>query len=159
MGPQITKPFTTKSPEDGENSFCVFGVNSMQGWRCNMEDTHISNAQFDTSAALFAVFDGHGGPEVAKFCSKYFGAELKKIPEYKAGNYESALKKCFLLMDEIIQTPEGERLLKLYSEKSTSESYVGCTASVALIKDKKIYIANAGDCRSLLYKAGKTTRL
>jgi serine/threonine protein phosphatase PrpC len=125
----------------------------------NMEDAHISNGEFDTNAALFAVFDGHGGAEVAKFCSKNFGAELKKLPEYKQGNYEAALKKAFLLMDEILVTPEGQKQLKTMTDKDSSESNAGCTANVILIKDKKIYIANAGDSRSLLYKAGKITRL
>ena len=31
----------------------------------NMEDAHISNGELDSDASLFAVFDGHGGAEVA----------------------------------------------------------------------------------------------
>lgn len=37
-----------------------------------MEDAHISNPQLDEGIGLFAVFDGHGGLECAKFCEKYF---------------------------------------------------------------------------------------
>lgn len=159
MGIYLSSPDTKKSPVDGENVFCAFGANSMQGWRMNMEDAHISNGEFDTNAALFAVFDGHGGAEVARFCSKNFGNELKKTNEYKQGNYEAALKKTFLLMDEILVTPEGQKQLKALTDKDNSESNAGCTANVVLIKDKKIYIANAGDSRSLLYKGGKITRL
>jgi protein phosphatase 1G len=33
----------------------------MQGWRKNMEDTHIAIADFDADVSLFGVFDGHGG--------------------------------------------------------------------------------------------------
>jgi serine/threonine protein phosphatase PrpC len=33
-----------------------------------MEDAHIAETQLTDSISLFAVFDGHGGPEVAKFC-------------------------------------------------------------------------------------------
>ena len=125
----------------------------------NMEDSHISNGEIDTDSALFAVFDGHGGAEVAKFCSKNFGAKLKETQEYKDGKYELALKRAFLLLDEILVTPEGQKQLRNMADKDVHESNAGCTANVILIKDKKIYIANAGDSRSLLYKNGKVTRL
>lgn len=159
MGIYLSTPDTKKSPVDGENSFCKYAANSMQGWRMNMEDAHISDGNFDTDAALFAVFDGHGGAEVAKYCSKFFGQELKKCAEYKEGKYEAALKKTFLTMDEQLVTSEGQKKLREFADKESNESNAGCTANVVLIKDKKIYIANAGDSRSLLYKGGKVTRL
>jgi serine/threonine protein phosphatase PrpC len=37
-----------------------------------MEDAHILSLNLTEDISLFAVFDGHGGPEVALFCSKYF---------------------------------------------------------------------------------------
>jgi protein phosphatase 1G len=37
-----------------------------------MEDSHISNLNFDEDKAIFGVFDGHGGKEVAKYVEKYF---------------------------------------------------------------------------------------
>ena len=39
----------------------------MQGWRGSMEDTHIAELNIGDGNSLFAVFDGHGGREVAKF--------------------------------------------------------------------------------------------
>lgn len=159
MGIYLSSPDTKKAPIDGENIFCRYAANSMQGWRMNMEDAHITNGEFDTDSALFAVFDGHGGAEVAKFCAKHFGNELKKCQEYKDGKYEIALKKTFLLIDEILVSPDGQKQLKNFVDKESNESNAGCTANVVLIKDKKIYIANAGDSRSLLYKNGKVTRL
>jgi len=50
----------------------------MQGWRLNMEDAHITNPLFDKDIGLFAVFDGHGGLECAKFCERYFEGKLKE---------------------------------------------------------------------------------
>jgi len=49
----------------------------MQGWRTNMEDAHIIKENLTEDTALFAVFDGHGGKEVAKFVEKHFIEELK----------------------------------------------------------------------------------
>lgn len=46
----------------------------MQGWRLNMEDAHVANCNFLNSSekALFGVFDGHGGREVAVFCNQKY---------------------------------------------------------------------------------------
>ena len=43
-----------------------------------MEDAHIINPTFDADVGLFAVFDGHGGLECAKFCERYFETKLKE---------------------------------------------------------------------------------
>lgn len=40
----------------------------MQGWRKQNEDAHIIDVDMEPGVSLFAVFDGHGGPEVALFC-------------------------------------------------------------------------------------------
>ena len=42
-----------------------FGASSMQGWRKSNEDAHITAIDFVPGISLFAVFDGHGGVEVA----------------------------------------------------------------------------------------------
>ena len=42
------------------------------------EDAHITNPIFEPDCGLFAVFDGHGGLECAKFCEKFFEAKLKE---------------------------------------------------------------------------------
>lgn len=44
-----------------------------------MEDAHVANGRFmgDPNKALFGVFDGHGGREVAVYCNE----EYEKILE------------------------------------------------------------------------------
>ena len=66
------------------HSFChqlflqfKFGASSMQGWRKSNEDAHITAIDFVPDHSLFAVFDGHGGSEVAKFCGNHFVEEIK----------------------------------------------------------------------------------
>ena len=66
MGPALAylpEPIKDKHSADGESKDFKYAASSMQGWRTNMEDTHIAITNFDNdpSAALFAVFDGHGG--------------------------------------------------------------------------------------------------
>ena len=56
----------------------------MQGWRMGMEDAHICNDNIDgQGTGLFAVFDGHGGIEAAKFCERHFLNTLLKNQNYK----------------------------------------------------------------------------
>lgn len=118
-----------------------------------MEDAHIANANIGNDIALFAVFDGHGGPEVAKFCEHYFLEELLKNRNFISGDYKKALEENFLKMDEILLSDKGPELLKPFKpEADGALSLAGCTANVALITKTHIYIANAGDSRSVLYK-------
>ena len=42
-----------------------------------MEDAHIINPNVDPGVGLFAVFDGHGGIECAKYCESKFESVLK----------------------------------------------------------------------------------
>jgi serine/threonine protein phosphatase PrpC len=43
----------------------------MCGWRIYMEDSHIIQPKFAQGYSLFAVFDGHGGGEVAKYAERH----------------------------------------------------------------------------------------
>ena len=50
------------------------GVTTVQGWRTDNEDAHIVSLRMPKSnAALFAVFDGHGGPLVARASAQLLG--------------------------------------------------------------------------------------
>lgn len=45
----------------------------------------------DPTTAVFGVFDGHGGAEVAKFCQKYMAKEIQKLEQFGEGNIEDSL--------------------------------------------------------------------
>jgi hypothetical protein len=46
----------------------------------------------DEKAAVFGVFDGHGGREVAHFVARHLVEELVRQGEYQEGSYEEALR-------------------------------------------------------------------
>ena len=152
MGIYLSKPNTIKDSHVGENERMRFAVSAMQGWRMSMEDAHISIPNLTADTGLFAVFDGHGGAEVAKFCSKYFPEELVKNPHFATGNYKTALEETFLKMDTLLlDDNNGDLLREFKNDVDSMNSFAGCTANVVLITKTEIYVANAGDSRALVY--------
>lgn len=77
-----------------------------------MEDAHIALPKFNDNMSLFAVFDGHGGSEVAHYAEKYFAQQLQLNANFKKGRYEEAMRETFQKMDEMMKTPEGEKEVK-----------------------------------------------
>ena len=84
----------------------------MQGWRKSNEDAHITAVDFVPGISLFAVFDGHGGSEVAKFCGAHFVEELKNDPDFRQQKYEQALTTVFVKIDKMLLSPAGRKELE-----------------------------------------------
>lgn len=150
MGAYLDTPITEKNPECSKNEMAAWGVCSMQGWRCSMEDAHIATTidlpKSKTKGLLFAVFDGHGGKEVAVFAEENFKRVLEGLPEFQSENYQDALKKAFLKTDSEVSKHD-------YSVDT------GTTACVVLVTPNEIYCANAGDSRAVLCREGKAVPL
>jgi serine/threonine protein phosphatase PrpC len=151
MGIYLSKPNTTKDSHVGENPLLRYGVSAMQGWRMNMEDAHITNLNLPNDAALFAVFDGHGGQEVARFCGKYMVDELVKNENYGKGNFKRALEETFLRMDAILMGENAMDILREFKNEAEGQTFAGCTANVVLVTKTDIYCANAGDSRCYVF--------
>lgn len=95
---------------------------------------------------IFGVFDGHGGKEVAEYAKSNFIQVLLEQDEFKKHNYDRALTDAFMKLDE-----------NLKSEDFSTDT--GSTACVVLITKNKIFCANAGDSRAVLYSASKVHEL
>ena len=138
--------------------------------------------------ALFGVFDGHGGREVAVFCDKHYEEVLARNEKIKNESTEEWLRQSFLKVDEELKTEQGQNELgdlrraqppkkppilsilseagdKKKPEDQTNEEMmldsIGCTSNVIYIdKDlRKLYCANAGDSRCVMGKAGKAVEM
>ncbi|KAL8711324.1 MAG: hypothetical protein Q9220_004221 [cf. Caloplaca sp. 1 TL-2023] len=162
MGQTLSEPVVEKVSDDGQDDRVAFGVSAMQGWRVSMEDAHAAildlqaedlekgfeAASPEKRLSFFGVYDGHGGDRVALFAGENIHKILAKQEAFKKGDFEQALKDGFLATDRaILNNPKYE------------EEVSGCTASVGLISRTTIYVANAGDSRSVLGVKGRAKPL
>uniref|UniRef100_A0A4W6G0I1 Protein phosphatase 1G n=1 Tax=Lates calcarifer TaxID=8187 RepID=A0A4W6G0I1_LATCA len=121
MGAYLSQPNTTKTSSDGGNSNVSYGFSAMQGWRVSMEDAHNCIPEFDEETAMFAVYDGHGGEEVALYCSKYLPDIIKEQKTYKDGKLQKALEDAFLAIDSRMTNEEVIKELVQIAGRPTEE--------------------------------------
>uniref|UniRef100_A0A665UCU3 Protein phosphatase 1G n=1 Tax=Echeneis naucrates TaxID=173247 RepID=A0A665UCU3_ECHNA len=121
MGAYLSQPNTTKTSQDGGNSNMSYGFSAMQGWRVSMEDAHNCILEFDDETAMFAVYDGHGGEEVALYCSKYLPDIIKEQKTYKDGKLQKALEDAFLAIDSRMTSEEVIKELIQIAGRPTEE--------------------------------------
>ncbi|XP_044957178.1 probable protein phosphatase 2C 37 [Hordeum vulgare subsp. vulgare] len=114
---------------------------------------------------FFAVFDGHGGPQVSALCRDQMHVILA---EELAGAATAYRKEHPEKKDEEAERRAWEAALKRSFERADalgmglSESgwpIVGSTAVVALVVRDSIVVANCGDSRAVLCRAGNAAPL
>jgi len=116
------------------------GSHSITGRRVSNEDTHIEMPTFMENTSLFGVFDGHGGKCVSKYLEQHFAEELKSaIGSNKT--ISEAITSAFESMDK-----------KILAEKTLN---CGSTGVIALVTGDEVYLAWAGDSRSIVVRNGK----
>uniref|UniRef100_A0A8C6WZ95 Protein phosphatase 1G n=1 Tax=Neogobius melanostomus TaxID=47308 RepID=A0A8C6WZ95_9GOBI len=121
MGAYLSQPNISKTSSDGGNNNLSFGFSAMQGWRVSMEDAHNCIPDFDEDTSMFSVYDGHGGEEVALYCSKYLPHIIKEQKAYKDGKLQKALEDAFLAIDCKITTEEVIKELVQIAGRPTEE--------------------------------------
>lgn len=87
----------------------------------SMEDAHNCIPDFDEDTSMFSVYDGHGGEEVALYCSKYLPDIIKEQKAYKDGKLQKALEDAFLAIDCKMTTEEVIKELVQIAGRPTEE--------------------------------------
>ncbi|XP_010910560.2 probable protein phosphatase 2C 74 isoform X1 [Elaeis guineensis] len=117
---------------------------SKKGSRSVMEDGYgvITNINGDSKQAFFGVFDGHGGREAVDFVTEKLG------------------KNILAVLPELEETENQLELAIRAGYRTTDSQLLGqgvssgaCVATV-LLKDGKLHVANAGDCRVVMSRKG-----
>lgn len=124
MGAYLSEPLTTKDSADEVNEILATGSSSMQGWRISQEDAHNCILTYDKNTSFFAVYDGHGGSEVAQYCSIHLPTFLKRLKAYKDKNFEQALRDAFIEFDASLLEDNVIEELKKLSDKTNGEEAI-----------------------------------
>jgi protein phosphatase 1G len=164
----------TRHGSGGPNKL-YFVASEMQGWRDQMEDAALHVLAMDdplSDTSLFGIFDGHGGPMVAKICEQSFPLEICRQAKAHS-DLSEVLEKSYTEIDSFLQTTGSLKNLRTKNtaiplsridepegiSRENLFDFIGSTAVISLIRDKKIYVANAGDSRAILCRAGKAIEL
>ncbi|GLI67580.1 hypothetical protein VaNZ11_011813 [Volvox africanus] len=133
----------TVHSSEGGNEHLSYGLACTQGHRTGMEDAHAVELELDspTRTALFGVFDGHGGRQVADLCAVNVVDAVRTSTAYQRGDVLEGLREAFFELDN--------RAL------ACAEAHLaGATATVALVRGDRLWVAGVGDSRCVLSHAG-----
>lgn len=78
----------------------------------------------DKGASFFAVFDGHGGDEVSKYCALYMPNFIKSNEHYKEEEFVKALEDAFLKFDVQLQEPQAVKELNRLASATNFEDSI-----------------------------------
>ncbi|XP_048381199.1 protein phosphatase 1B-like [Stegostoma tigrinum] len=159
MGAFLDRPKTEKQNDHGEGNGIRYGLCSMQGWRVEMEDAHSAVPELQDQLknwSFFAIYDGHAGSGVAKYCAKNLLQHITNNQEFKGmidGGSDSqaavqsvkrAIRSGFLNIDEHMRND---------SELGNNDmDRSGSTAVALLVSPTHIYFINCGDSRGVLQR-------
>jgi protein phosphatase PTC2/3 len=143
------RPCTIKEYNEGSNGTMQFVACAMKGWRDEMEDFHCVHLNMQgRDMSLFAVYDGHGGKDVANYASISLHKLLLNDDYFCSEQFEAGLKASFIKLDHDVK----------YTANIACE-YCGSTAVACLVIGRQLYCANVGDSRAVLCRNGKALDL
>uniref|UniRef100_A0A8C3WAR0 Protein phosphatase 1F n=1 Tax=Catagonus wagneri TaxID=51154 RepID=A0A8C3WAR0_9CETA len=133
----------------------LVSVHAVRNARRRMEDRHVCLPAFNllfglsdsVDRAYFAVFDGHGGVDAARYASVHVHANAARQPELPT-DPAAALRAAFHCTDEMF-------LRKAKRERLQS----GTTGVCALIAGSSLHVAWLGDSQVLLVQQGQAEKL
>ena len=81
------------------------------------QDAHNAILDYDDYSSLFAVYDGHGGEEVAKYTAKKLPNFIKARKDYRMGKLEEGLVEAFVEFDRTLIERDVVRELRVIAGK------------------------------------------
>ena len=89
-----------------------------------LQDAHNAILNYDDNSSLFAVYDGHGGHEVAVYTAKKLPNYLKTRKDYRSGAIESGLVDGFVEFDRTLTERDVVRELRVIAGKEAANEEV-----------------------------------
>ncbi|KAJ6322868.1 hypothetical protein OIU77_012666 [Salix suchowensis] len=135
---------------NGEFSMAVIQANNLLEDCSQLESGPMSSAESGPHGTFVGVYDGHGGPEAARFVNESLFENIKTIhgAEFTSENNgmsADVINKAFLATEE-----EFLSLVKKQWLNKPQIASVGACCLVGVVCGGILYIANAGDSRVVL---------
>ena len=131
----------------------VVAGESNPGGRKHMEDYIVLKSETETKGqAFFAVFDGHGGKEAAKYARNNLWQAIKDSEGFYSGD---PVKVTQAIAAGFVKTHEDMWKVRdsWKKTKGGDPSTSGTTVACAIVQQDRMYIANVGDSTIVLGKA------
>ncbi|THU55939.1 hypothetical protein C4D60_Mb11t11930 [Musa balbisiana] len=123
----------------GEFSMAVVQANQV------LEDqSQIESGPFGT---FIGVYDGHGGPDAARYVCDHLFSRFREISSGPQGVTSDDIRRAFLATEESFVT-----LVSQLWNTQPDIATTGCCCLVGVICQRTLYVANLGDSRAVLGK-------
>lgn len=126
--------------QDGDLSVAVVKAHTVIEDQCLVESAL-------PLGTVVGVFDGHGGPEAARFIRDHFLANLREAASGQQGMTADVIRKAFLATDQRFIT----HVSQLW-ETRPSIAVVGSCCLIGIVHQGMLFVANLGDSRAVLGK-------
>ncbi|XP_014671598.1 PREDICTED: protein phosphatase 1E-like [Priapulus caudatus] len=126
----------------------AFSIHTIKNTRLSMEDRHVTLTPFNAlfglpdvpSQSFFAIYDGHGGVEAARYAATHLHVNIVRNPHFR-DDVGLALREAFQQTDDS------------YCARSRREGHrSGTTAIVAMVCMSALHIAWCGDSQLILVR-------
>lgn len=144
----------------------VYRKDGRRGEMHSFEDRSFHFRVEEYNLCLYGVFDGFHGAQVADFVMKRLPAEVlfgQLIPDSSDEIVKDILKQAFVCVDKEYFESIGDKLAHRMMMKSDPQFandsklndldnlvVAGCSATVALTLNNKLFVGNVGDCQAIL---------
>ncbi|XP_027155878.1 protein kinase and PP2C-like domain-containing protein isoform X3 [Coffea eugenioides] len=137
---------------DADPEIVSWGSFATCGRRETMEDRHFLMPHLcdEKDIHAFGIFDGHRGAAAAEFSAGALPGFLQTLASMSSPSdalYEAFVKTDSAFREELDSRRKSKGVIK-------KDWHPGCTAVTALIVKNRLFVANAGDCRTMLCRSG-----
>ncbi|KAJ7976245.1 Protein phosphatase 2C family protein [Quillaja saponaria] len=130
---------------NGEYSMAVIQANNLLEDQSQLVSGPMSLLEAGPQGTFVGIYDGHGGPEAARFVNEHLFKNIKKFTSENQGMSADVITKAFLATEEEFLT-----LVKKQWLSKPQIASVGSCCLTGIICSGLLYIANAGDSRVVL---------
>ncbi|KAG2325740.1 hypothetical protein Bca52824_008468 [Brassica carinata] len=129
----------------GEFSMAVVQANSLLEDHSQLESGPISFHESGPEATFVGVYDGHGGPEAARFVNERLFYNMRRCASEQRGVSPDVITRAFVATEE-----EFLGLVQEQWKTRPQIASVGACCLVGVVCNGLLYVANAGDSRVVL---------